>query len=232
MAESEHGPGNWLTTYADFITLLMTFFVLMYSMTSGVDQNKFEAVVGVFQSDNGILKHHSMIDHKIPPLKRDRRKNWKELNKAIKAHDLENQIQFKMVPNGITITLGGPLMFKTYSAKLKQKGVKILKRIAYSLQKDSYEPLKKVKVFGNTDSRPVAENAIKFPSNWALGARRAISVVKFLIKHSSVSPEKFVAVTLGKYHPIASNATREGRQRNRRVKIYVEYGQKVKNSNR
>jgi chemotaxis protein MotB len=227
MAESESGSGEWLTTYADFITLLMTFFVLLYAMTSGVDKTKFLAIIGTFQGGNGALKYHSAIKDNIPQLKERRRqhrkKNWRAFNKMIKEHNMEKQIQFKIVPNGIYITLGGPVTFKTYSAKLKPEAGKILKVIARAIQKYSYEPLKSVKIFGNTDNRPVDQNAAKFPSNWSLGAARAISVLQFLVKSSTVPGKKFEAVTNGKYHPIASNDTEEGRRKNRRVKIYIEY---------
>jgi chemotaxis protein MotB len=226
MAESENGSGEWLTTYADFITLLMTFFLMLYALTSGVDKHKFEAMLSVFQHGKGIVRHQKEIQSKIPPRTKHRQQNWHKFNKLIKERNLENQVQFKMVPNGVYITLGGPVTFKTYSAELKPQVSKILKTIAQSIQNYSYEPLKKVKVFGNTDSRPVAENATKFPSNWALGAARAISVIQFLNENSTVPSKKFEAVSFGKYHPVASNETEVGRRKNRRVKIYVEYADK------
>jgi chemotaxis protein MotB len=226
MAESENGSGEWLTTYADFITLLMTFFVMMFALTSGVDKHKFEAMLGVFQNGKGVLKQQKEIQTKIPPKKEHRKQNWHEFNQLIKERNLKNQVQFKMVPNGVYITLGGPVTFKTYSAELKPQVGEILRTIAQSIKNYSYEQLKYVKVFGNTDSRPVADNAIKFPSNWALGAARAIRVVQFLDKHSNVPTKKFEAVSFGKYHPVASNETEVGRRKNRRVKIYVEYADK------
>jgi chemotaxis protein MotB len=226
MAESESDSESWLTTYADFITLLLTFFILLYAMTSGVSKEKFQAMIGVFQKSKGVLKHESVIHHKIPSTKMHRKQNWHAFNKMVKDRNLEDQIHFKMVQNGIYITLGGPVTFKTYSAKLKPEAGKILKIIAQAIQKYSLEPLKTVKVFGNTDNRPVDPSAAKFPSNWSLGAARAISVLQFLIEHSTVPGKKFEAVTYGEYHPVASNTTEEGRGKNRRVKIYVEYDKK------
>lgn len=223
MAESESGSESWLTTYADFITLLLTFFILLYALTSGVNKKKFHALIGVFQKGRGVLKHESVTRNEIPPLRIHRMQNWQKFNKEIKKRGLQNEVHFKIGSNGVYITLGGPVTFKTYSAELKSEAGEVLTLIAQSIQKYAYEPLKTVKVYGNTDNRPVAEGAAKFPSNWALGAARAISVVQFLVEHSEVPGKKFEVVSFGKYHPVASNTTEEGRSKNRRVKIFVEY---------
>jgi len=211
-------------TYADFITLMMIFFIVLYTFTPGVQKQKFDAIIGAFKKSKGVLQHESTVsDNQTPHLKRYRKQNWKELNKLIKKRHLENQIHFKVLNNGVSITLGEPVTFKTYSARLTPEAKNILQVIAYSIQKYSRETLKKVKVFGNTDNRPVAKNAAKYPSNWSLGAARAISVVKLLLKDSAIPAKKLEVISYGQYHPVASNKTKEGRRKNRRVRIFVQY---------
>lgn len=229
MAKPESRDKSWLTTYADFVTLLLTFFVLLYALTNGVNKSKFMSMIKAFQGNTGVLMNHAVIKPKyhVPRLKKHRKENWRSFKKMISKNNLKGQVHFKMVPDGVVIILGGPVTFKTYSAILRPEAAKILMPIAQALKNYSYESLKTVSIFGNTDNRPVAKGAVKFPSNWSLGAGRAISVVNFLIENSNVQPKKFKVITFGKYHPIATNDTQEGRIKNRRVKIYVQYNKKI-----
>lgn len=223
MAKSEAGTENWLTTYADFITLLMTFFIVLYTLTAGVEEEKFEALIDVFQGNDGMLKNESVLENKMISIEMQRAKNWADFNKTIKEHNWEDDVKFEILSSGVKITLGEDITFETYSAILASEAKKILHVIAHSIEKYTKEPLKIVQVFGHTDNRPVLNKTGKFANNWELGAARAISVVRFLIKNSVTPPKKFEVITFGEYRPIASNATSKGRRKNRRVEIFVKY---------
>lgn len=225
MAESDDSTGTWLATYADFITLLMCFFVALYAISSGISKSNFQAFISVFQSGKSVFQYESVVDPQVIHIQSQRSKNWEEFKQAIKKHNWEDDVKFEILAAGVKITLGENITFKTYSAHLAPEAKKVLKVIAHSIDKYTGEPLKAVQVTGHTDNRPVVSDFGKFTSNWELGAARAISVVQFLIKKSKTPEKKFKVVTFGKYHPIASNATIEGRRKNRRVEIFVKYMQ-------
>lgn len=232
MAESDGNAGSWMMTYADFITLMMIFFIVLYTMTPGVERSKFEAIIGVFQGKQGVLEHSSVISNKTPSLKRKRADNWSVFEQMIKENNLEDEVQLKMLPSGVRITLGEAVTFDTYSAALIPDSYQILKGLAHAIEKYEHEPLEAVEVFGHTDNRPVINPSGKYPSNWELGAARAISVVKFLAANGDIAQESFEASTPGPYHPRVSNDTKEGRRKNRRVEIFVRYAEReTKNIN-
>jgi chemotaxis protein MotB len=102
----------------------------------------------------------------------------------------------------------------------------ILKGLARAIDGYEYEPLKAVEVFGHTDNRPVTNSSGRYPSNWELGAARAISVVRYLGDKGDIEQKRFEASTPGPYHPRVSNETKEGRRKNRRVEIFVRYAER------
>ncbi len=230
MAESDDNSGSWLMTYADFITLMMIFFIVLYTLTPGVEKDKFEAIIGAFQGKKDVLNHNSVISIKTPNINSKRAENWKNFKQMIKENNHEDEVQLKMLPSGVRITLGEAVTFATYSAALIPDSYEILKGVAHAIEKYEYEPLKAVEVFGHTDNRPVINRSGKYPSNWELGASRAISVVKFLASNGDIAQKSFEASTPGPHHPRVSNGTKEGRRKNRRVEIFVRYVQK-KNKN-
>ena len=226
MAESDGGSGSWLMTYADFITLMMIFFIVLYTFTPGVEKDKFEAIIGAFQGKDGVLQYESVFSDEMMDIELQRAKNWDELEQMIKSQGLSEQVEIEMLPEGVRITLGEGVTFATYSAVLIPDAQTILNEIAKAIKMYEFEPLEEVEILGHTDNRPVINRAGKYPSNWELGAARAISVLKYITGRIDIPVKKFEAVTLGKYRPRASNTTEEGKRKNRRVEIFVKYGEK------
>jgi len=118
----------------------------------------------------------------------------------------------------IRLILSNALFFKPGSAEISQKGQALLKRIAVVL-KSSY-PSATIRVDGHTDNTPVKKMKAKYPSNWELSTARASAVVRYLVR-SGVNPRRIFAAGFGPYRPLASNATPQGRSRNRRVEIVI-----------
>lgn len=223
MAGSSDSSGNWLMTYADFITLMMIFFIVLYTFTPGVEKNKFEAIIGAFQGKRGVLRYQSVFSDEQLDIEIQRAKNWDEFEKYIEAEDLSEEVQVDLMSDGIRITLGESVTFDTYSAELKDRATKILKKIGKNLKNYTAEDLKEIEIQGHTDNRPVKKPATLYQSNWELGAARATSVLDFFVDKTKIEPKHLKASTYGPFRPRVSNETKKGRKRNRRVEIYIRY---------
>lgn len=210
-------------TYADFITLLMIFFIVLYTFTPGVEKNKFEAIIGAFKGKQGVLKFESVFSDEMLDIEMQRAKNWDQLQRMINQKQLGDQVQIDLMPDGVRIILGESITFKTYSADLIPPAKDILQKVVDAITSYNKEELSRVEIHGHTDSRPVRTNAGKYQSNWELGAARAISVLQFMVAHTTLPTAYFQAVTYGEFHPISSNETPAGLKRNRRVEIHIKY---------
>lgn len=145
---------------------------------------------------------------------------------AILRQRLEQEAQSKEVAieqlrdEFTVIRVGDRVLFDTGSAALKRSGRKILALIASALNKFPERP---IRIEGHTDDRPIVTPAIqaRFPTNWELSAARAITAARFLQEQGGVAPSRLVPAGLADNHPVASNATAEGRTRNRRIEIVL-----------
>ena len=219
-------------TYADFITLLMIFFIVLYTFTPGVEKSKFEAIIGVFQGKRGVLKYDSVFSDEILDIEIQRAKNWEELQRMIDQKKLGDQIQIDLMPDGIRIILGETITFKTYSAELIPPAKEILQEIIVAIINYKNEDLDQIEIHGHTDSRPIRKNAYKYKSNWELGAARAISVLHFMVANTSLPSSYFQAATYGEFHPRANNDTPQGMKQNRRVEIHIKYEELEQSDNK
>lgn len=141
---------------------------------------------------------------------------------------LEDQMRSELESKDVTISeLQGKLtvnildriMFDSGEAVLKPEGEKVLQQIANVLK--SY-PNRQIHVIGHTDNVPIKAGARnRFPSNWELSTARANAAVRFLSETGGVDPRRLGAVGYGEFHPIADNATPEGRAKNRRIALVV-----------
>lgn len=211
-------------TYADFITLMMIFFIVLYTFTPGVEREKFNAILGAFQGSKGVLKYEQpRINPKSPSTEVKRAQNWENFYQMIKDKELSEEIQIDLMPDGVRIILGESVTFETYSAELLQEAFPILKEIARGLETYTYEQLKAVEIHGHTDNRPIVSRHGRYRSNWELGAGRAITVLKYLNNRTNFDTGIFRAMTFGEYHPRVPNTDRESLRKNRRVEIHIRY---------
>jgi len=131
------------------------------------------------------------------------------------------EVAVEQVRNKFTvIRVGDKVLFDTASSELKSRGQEVLGLIAVSLKNF---PDRQVRVEGHTDNIPIVSPRIKkrFPSNWELSSARATSAVRYLIENGGLDPKWVVAVGRGEHHPVASNKTKEGRAKNRRIEIVL-----------
>jgi chemotaxis protein MotB len=218
---------QWLTTFNDMITLLMVFFVLLFSM-GNMDVKRFKHFQNALQSAMGVLNQgrHTpagiiagkpvdamQADAKIPE------STTIESNKT----QLENTkgLEAEYTPKGIHLTLDDNLLFASGSSKLTAGGTVLLEKVARIIK-----PLNRaIRVEGHTDNRPIATSV--FPSNWELSTARAISVVKYLIDAGGIAPHLLAAAGYGDSKPRAPNDSEINMSKNRRVEIIL--GQVVEN---
>ncbi len=112
-----------------------------------------------------------------------------------------------------------PFLFETGKAKLKPVSLKVLDKMQGFFKKFPYE----VRVEGHTDSLPI--NSFKFGSNWELSAGRAVSVARYF-QGQGTAPDMIAATGFGEFRPIADNKSKRGRQKNRRVEIFLQLEKK------
>lgn len=221
MGRSKGNSGSWLVTYSDMVTLLMVFFIVLYTMTPGIDQSQFDNFISYFQSSTGVIKNNSVVKQKSQDKDEYREQiveRWSVVEDFLQRQNLSSQVEIEQVAEGVKITLSDSLTFNSGSSDLLPIAERVLDEIAGVFTDEIAE----TEVQGHTDTDPVA-NSSYYRSNWHLGAARGVSVLKYIQDRSGLEPERYKASSYGEYRPIADNTTLEGKRRNRRVEIYVRY---------
>ncbi len=218
----KQGLDDWVMTYGDMMSLLLTFFVLIVSFSS-MQESKFKAAANSLQVAFGVLAApESVIDFAKPLIPKsefggedsDVLYEVRELEKAILEADLDKQVAVEVRDDGVLFRLNAPFLFKSGGAELAEEPKGILTEMSRFFTKFPY----KIEVEGHTDNVPI--NSGRFPSNWELSAARAVTVARYF-QSAGMPPERIAATGYGEFHPIADNATPEGRENNRRVEIFL-----------
>jgi chemotaxis protein MotB len=227
---------RWLVSYADFITLLFAFFVVMFamsqvdlkklgkltkSMQSAFDTRVFEAGSQKLSLSEGMADGLSQqkIMEPVAPLVPASSQSFTKLQNQIQEkliqENYQDKVTFKKDKRGLVISLVEAGFFNSGEAAMKGSSLKILDTIAQSVL-----PLpNQVRIEGHTDNTPIHNE--RFPSNWELSTARATYVIAYLTSHFPFEPHRLSAAGYGEYRPQASNATSEGRASNRRVDIII-----------
>jgi chemotaxis protein MotB len=211
---------RWLLTYADLITLLLAFFIVMYSM-SQLDAKKFgkmtEALTGVLKGGPSVLRSNPNSDKtgagllNIGSLKMIQSR----VDDRFKAIHRNDEIQTELSERGLVVHIMESALFKTGSASLEAGAVEVLDLVG-----DIIRPLfNDVRVEGHTDDLPI--NTSVYPSNWELSSARATSVVRFFIDRHAIGPDRISALGYGEFRPVRPNTSIENRATNRRVDIVI-----------
>jgi chemotaxis protein MotB len=142
-----------------------------------------------------------------------------ELVANLKKEISTGKIQIEQIRGSLTMSIAEELFFESGKTEIKPQGQEILKRIGAILKKN---PEKNVRVEGHTDSVPIGRKIReRYPTNWELGATRAVNVVRFLQEGVGMDPLRLSAVSYGQYRPRATNRTEAGRVKNRRIEIIL-----------
>ena len=241
--EEEHeNHERWLVSYADFITLLFAFFVVMYAISS-VNEGKYKvlsnSLTNAFKNTTGqpggqpvtVMPTGSPIAAK-PIVKMDkapetRKAEEKKKEKRAQMKSVANNIMEALQPlvaqgkvrlletsRGVTIEINDSILFPVGQAVLQPASSSAMGAIAQVLASTDFP----ITIEGHTDNVPIATP--QFPSNWELSAMRATTVLR-LFNASGVGAERLTAIGYGETRPLETNTSVEGRARNRRVSILI-----------
>lgn len=240
--EEHDNHERWLVSYADFITLLFAFFVVMYSLSS-VNEGKYrvlsDSLVQAFRNvninDSGeqiVLPKVSIvpaqpITRPAPPAV-DAVVEQRRQETAQRMHSMADEIRRVLSPLtragqvnvtegafGVSVEINASLLFSPGESALGTTAVAALQAVAQVLAAAPFP----ITVEGHTDNIPI--NTFRFPSNWELSAVRAATVTRLFIDNG-VAPERLTAAGYADQRPVAGNADEDGRRRNRRVTILIE----------
>lgn len=241
--EEHDNHERWLVSYADFITLLFAFFVVMYSLSS-INEGKYrvlsDSLVQAFRNvtinDSGeqiVLPPVTVvtpprpitppatpaIDEEAESRRRataQRMRNMAdEIRRVLSPLTQAGQVNVTEGAFGVSVEINASLLFSPGEASLGPPAVAALQAVAEVLAPAEFP----ITVEGHTDALPIS--TFRFPSNWELSAVRASTVARLFIDNG-VRADRLTAAGYADQRPVADNASEEGRGRNRRVTILIE----------
>ncbi|NLL21176.1 MAG: OmpA family protein [Firmicutes bacterium] len=242
-SDSSQGSPAWMTTYSDMVTLLLAFFIFLYSFSS-VDLQRFQEVMSAIQHSflgrTGILmgsteagnetgerldiSDYASRDFNLNLSEQDLallemmerlEKTYEKVRVFLQNAGLDEEIMLHLEERGIVMELPEKILFDTGRAELKEEVLDTLDLLAELISGLNNQVI----VEGHTDNVPI--RTFLYPSNWELSVARSVSVARYFVEVHHLSPKRFIATGYGEYHPLDTNDTPEGRARNRRVTIVL-----------
>lgn len=235
--EKEPNLERWLVSYADFITLLFAVFVVLYAM-SQVDKQKAEQAVRSLRSafgmtaggDVGVIS--DMAESSIPIMSlpdgsaaggegeryagaNELARMKVELETFLANVGAKDKVRITRDRRWLLISLSASNFFSSGGAEINPAVHPLLDRVAQALLPYDNE----IRIEGHTDNQ--RKPSAHYSSNWDLSSGRALSLLHYLIERQGIAPTRLSATGFGEQHPIADNATEEGRMLNRRVDLLV-----------
>ena len=240
--EEESGGYSWMDTYGDMVTLLLCFFVLLYSFST-LSEAKAKQLVSAFSGSYGAsaiqafditevkedaIRIDQMVDFKTrvsepeddeqAGLQKEIDEEFDELYRKIlfyiEANNLGGQMSVSRTEDVIILRFREIALFDSGSAKIRPESAETLKHFVQII-KENIEAVSMVDIEGHTDTVPI--HTAEFEDNWDLSVKRATNNLRILLDLAMIDETKLSATGYGEYQPIASNDTPEGRAKNRRV---------------
>lgn len=236
---SKKGAPLWMVTFSDLVTLILVFFVLLFSM-SQIDAIKFKAIADSFKERQILEFYPSIIPSNEPPSDSavdpdtgaDKKQGsdgdskgsleetslgqlLEEVETFLDENGLEDVIVATRNERGVIIVLPEKVLFPTGEATILSSAEPFLNKVGELLANMP----NMIKVEGHTDNRPI--NNFRYPSNWELSSARASSVIRYLINTQQLDSSRFIAVGYGETRPIVANDGPDNWQKNRRVEILI-----------
>lgn len=233
---------RWLVSYADFITLLFGFFVVLYAFARADQKKQAEIPVaidaafkalGIFSDSTRSTPHdRKPMDGKdaavIPmniimgeevlsaaQVKSDLDNVRRDLQQRLSNEVAQHTVAIKMGRDGLVITLREAGFFESGSAKPRPETIATLRKVASALDHTPYD----LRIEGHTDNIPI--HSLEFDSNWELSTARATHIARALLDLHTIAAEHLSAAGYAEFHPVESNTTPAGRANNRRVDIII-----------
>lgn len=227
---------RWMVSYADFITLLLIFFIVLYAM-SKVDVDKYNALAqslnfqfsnadSPIQGGNGVLDawqpQNVVRQPDLEQMDAESRREQglrdlsAEINDYIQQNGLEASVYVSDTPRGVAITLNDLFLFDLGKAELKEPAYPILEKLASLFPTlDTH-----ISIEGHTDDIPLATGAY-YKDNWRLSSERSLSVLRYFTNEADLPESMFISTAYADTKPVVPNTSDENRQKNRRVEIVV-----------
>jgi chemotaxis protein MotB len=233
--EHEGHDERWLVSYADFITLLMVLFVILYSMGQ-VDVEKYKRLADSMRSAFTLGGAEQVVDSQInqaggtsqdgtskpivvpgiPEGPTQSEEVAGELTTMLASQNLGNQVSVQTNIEGVMISLSEKLIFQEGQADLPAEALPVLDTIVSMLR-----PINnKIRLIGHTNDSPSSNPT--YPTNWELSLARAMSVARYMI-NAGIAPERFIVSGESEYAPVFPNDTEQHKTLNARVEIIIVY---------
>jgi chemotaxis protein MotB len=233
---------RWLISYADFITLLFALFVVLFAASKADEQkqkmvsesiNSAFTALGLFpnasRQPGNAANTTSGAEKPIVPMnivmgedvlspakvQEDLEHIRRELQQSLSNQIAQHTVSIQMGRDGLVISLREAGFFDSGSAIPKPETLPTLRQIATSLSRTSYN----LRIEGHTDNIPI--HTTEFDSNWELSTARATRIARLFLELKAMPPARIAAAGYAEFHPVATNATPEGRAENRRVDVVV-----------
>ncbi|HAE61913.1 MAG TPA: chemotaxis protein MotB [Eubacteriaceae bacterium] len=231
---SSGGAPAWMATFSDMMTLLLTFFILLYSIST-VDVQKFkdisyslqavlmgEGQPTIFEGQETTtdipLEDQDKVVQDIleqSTIKEETLKMYAQVQEYVNEHGLEADVNVSLNRSGVFVDIKEAILFESGEADLKTGGKEILNQLEGLFLQFPNE----IVVEGHTDNVPI--KTASYPTNWELSADRAVTVVRYLCEEKSVPERRLSAIGYGEHRPIADNDTASNRALNRRVNLLI-----------
>ena len=227
--QKAESSGGWIVTFSDLMSLLLTFFILLYSMSSVSEAKFLEASQSLQMALNGrgggttILTDSTSIVEEPPASPTEEVINpeieelYEKVTGYVEENDLTSKVSVEMDKDGVYVDIQESVLFSSGSADVSEPGkqtLSVLAELVNSLKND-------LVVEGYTDDVPIRNST--FSNNWELSSGRAISVLRYLSEQEKVDPKRLSAKGYGEYTPSVPNNTDANRAINRRVNIVIVY---------
>jgi len=211
----EENTDAWLLTYADMVTLLLTFFILYYSIAAVNMQQFKEAIIGEENASIGLLELLDSAEIKESIQNLTGMKS-NDILSDIKEVVEETELDVDTSQAKVVVRVPGSSLFASGSADLQKAGLPSLDEVIRIVKK--YKNYK-IHIQGHTDDETISSD--RFPTNWELSASRSTAVLRYFID-KGIDPEKLTATGYADTFPLATNDTELGRRKNRRVEFVLE----------
>ena len=228
------GSPHWMTTYSDMVTLLLTFFILLYSI-SVIDIERFQKVIISIQTS--FMGYTGIMDQTPDPYEatgdslsfedgffseaavleraREAEAIMAEVESFLAEIGLEGEVELRLDERGVVMELPDYIFFERAKADLRPEAMQLLDKFTELF----FRLGKNVIIEGHTCNLPI--NVPEYPSNWELSVIRAVRVTRYLVEEKNFDPRLLTATGQGEYQPLEPNLTPESRARNRRVTIII-----------
>ncbi len=235
--EGEEGAPAWVMTFADLVTLLMVFFILLFAMGT-IEDEKWRLIKESLKTALGtdvipesgtregldVIKNKLLEDKTIHAVDevgamvaKEVEEIASEVEEFVYKNKLAGQVEVNSDERGAIITISDLVLFRPGQARVTFEGDKTLKQIFDLLKQFNYN----VTIEGHTDNTPIRTE--RYPSNWELSASRASEVARKLVS-SGFPPNKLTVEGFAEYRPKVPNTSAQNRATNRRIEIVYQRG--------